>query len=147
MCATKHAQSTQNNKSTISLQYLNKDVSDEIDFLHADKHKGLLKIDTMILMEIASHSHDSENSKFSMPLQYLKKEVRDEVDFSYAGKRQSFLQFDFNTSAINVSYKVILSLLIAMINHSQSAQSKKVGLSSQYHKKEVRNGVHFLHAD
>ena len=81
MCATKHAQSTQNNKSTISLQYLNKDVSDEIDFLHADKHKGLLKIDTMILMEIVRDSQNSQNSKLLMSLQYLKKKVRDEVDF------------------------------------------------------------------
>ena len=47
----KHAQSTQNNKFAISLQYLKKDVSDEVDFLHVDKHKGLLQIDTMILME------------------------------------------------------------------------------------------------
>ena len=47
----KHAQSTQNNKFAISLQYLKKDVSDEVDFLHVDKHRGLLQIDTMILME------------------------------------------------------------------------------------------------
>ena len=37
VCLTKHAQSTQNNKFAISLQYLKKDVSDENDFLHADK--------------------------------------------------------------------------------------------------------------
>ena len=53
VCLTKHAQSTQNNKFAISLQYLKKDVSDEVDFLHADKRKGLLQIDTMILMEIS----------------------------------------------------------------------------------------------
>ena len=47
----KHAQSTQNNKFAISLQYLKKVVSDEVDFLHVDKHRGLLQIDTMILME------------------------------------------------------------------------------------------------
>ena len=56
-------------------------------FLYADKDKGLLQIDTMILMEISRHSHNSKNSKFSMFLQYLEKEVRDEVDFSYASKR------------------------------------------------------------
>ena len=78
VCVTKHAQSTQNNKF---LQYHKKDVSDEVDFLHADKHKGLLQIDTMILMEIVRHSQNSQNSKFSMSLQYLKKKVRDEVDF------------------------------------------------------------------
>ena len=48
---SKHAQSTQNNKFAISLQYLKKDVSDEVDFLHVDKHRGLLQIDTMILMQ------------------------------------------------------------------------------------------------
>ena len=66
VCVTKHAQSTQNNKFAISLQYLKKDVSDEVDFLHVDKHKGLLQIDTMILMEIVRHSQNSQNSKFSM---------------------------------------------------------------------------------
>ena len=68
-------------KTTSFLQYLKKDVSDEVDFLHADKHKGLLQIDILILMEIVRHSQNSQNSKFSMSLQYLKKKVRDEVDF------------------------------------------------------------------
>ena len=81
MYVTKHAQSTQNSKFAISLQYLEKDVRDEVHFLHADKHKGLLQIDTMILMEIVKHSQNSQNSKFSMSLQYLKKKVRYEVDF------------------------------------------------------------------
>ena len=81
VCVTKHAQSTQNNKFAIFLQYLKKDVSDEVDFLHADKHKGLLQTDTMILIELVTHSQNSQNSKFSMSLQYLKKKVRDEVDF------------------------------------------------------------------
>ena len=47
---SKHAQSIQNNKFAISLQYLKKVVSDEVGFLHVDKHRGLLQIDTMILM-------------------------------------------------------------------------------------------------
>ena len=45
----RHAQITQNNKFAISLQYLKKELSDEVDFLHADKHESLLQIDTMIL--------------------------------------------------------------------------------------------------
>ena len=40
-----------------------------------------------------------------------------------------------------------LSLLMGMIKHSQSTQSNKFSLSLQYLKKEVRDGVHFLHAD
>ena len=44
----RHAQITQNNNFAISLQHLKKEVSDEVDFLHADKHESLLQIDTKI---------------------------------------------------------------------------------------------------
>ena len=39
MCLAMHAQITQNNIIDISLQYLKKEVSDEVDFLHANKHE------------------------------------------------------------------------------------------------------------
>ena len=81
-----------------------------------------------------------------MSLKYLKKEVGDEVDFLHADKHQSFLQVDFITLSIKIPYKVMLSLLIGMIKHSQSTQSNKFAISLQYLKKEVRNGVHFLRA-
>ena len=119
-----------------------KEVSDEV-FLHADKHESFLQIDTMILIGVVKHFQSSQNCKFAMSLQYLKKEVRDEVDFLHADKHQSFLQVDFNTLSIKVFYKVILSLLMGMIKHSQSTQSNKFAISLQYLKKEVRNGVHF----
>ena len=45
----RHAQSTQNNKFTISLQYLKKNVKDDVDFLPADKCQKLLQSDTKIL--------------------------------------------------------------------------------------------------
>ena len=79
------------------MQYLKKEVSDEVDFLHADKHGSLLQIDAMILMVMVKHSQSSQNSKFAMSLQYLKKEVKDEVDF--------FMQIN-----IKVSYKLISTL-------------------------------------
>ena len=75
-------------------------MSDEVDFLHAGKHKSLLQIDTMTLIVIVKHSQSSQNSKFTMSLQYLKKEVRDEADFLHVDKHQSFLQVDFNTLGI-----------------------------------------------
>ena len=43
-----YAQITQNNKFTISLQYLKKEVSVEVGVLHAEKHENLLQIDTLI---------------------------------------------------------------------------------------------------
>ena len=45
----RHIQITQN-KLAISLQYCKKELIDEVDFLHADKHENLLQIDSMILM-------------------------------------------------------------------------------------------------
>ena len=59
------------------LQHLKKEVSDEVDFVHADKHESLLQIDIMILIGIAMHSQSSQNSKFPISLQYLKQEVGD----------------------------------------------------------------------
>ena len=74
MGVTRHAQSTQNNKFALFCNILRK-VSDEADFLHADKHESLLQIGNMILMRMVKHSHSSQNSKFAVFLQYLKKEV------------------------------------------------------------------------
>ena len=107
----RHAQITQNNKFAISLQYLKKELSDEVGFLHADKHESLLQIDSMILMGMVKHSQSSQNSEFAMSLQYLKKEVKDEVDFLHADKHQSFLKVYFNTLGIKVSYKVDIIII------------------------------------
>ena len=97
MFVASHAQTTQNKKFAIYLQYFKKELSDEVDFLHADKHKSLLQIDTMILMGMIKHSQSSQNSHFAMSLQFLKKEVRAEVGFLRADKHQSFLEVDFDT--------------------------------------------------
>ena len=107
VCIARHAQITQNNKFAISLHYLKKEVSDEVDFLHADKYESLLQIDVVILMGMVKHSQSSQNSKFAMSLQYLKKEVRNKVDYLHAYKHQSFLQVDFNTLGFKVSFRLI----------------------------------------
>ena len=123
MCVARHAQITQNRKFAISLQYLKREVNDEVDFLHAGKHENLLQIDTMILMDMVKHFQSFPNSKFTMSVQYLKKEDSDDVDFLHADKYQSALQVDFNTLGTKVGYKEILSLLIGMMKHSQITQS------------------------
>ena len=113
------------------------EANDEVEFLHADKHGRLLQIDTMVLMGMVKHSQSSQSSKFTMSSQYLQKKVRDDVDSLYADEHQSFLQVDFNTLVIKVSYKVISSLLVGMIKHSQSTKSNKIVISLQYLKREV----------
>ena len=55
--------------SAISLQYVKKEVSDEVDILHADKHESLLQIGTMILMWIVKNSRSSQNNEFVMSSQ------------------------------------------------------------------------------
>ena len=65
----RHAQITQNNKFAIYLQYLKKEISGAVDFLHADKHDSLSQTDTMVLKGIIKHSRISQNSKCTMSLQ------------------------------------------------------------------------------
>ena len=81
---------------------------------------------------MVKHFQSSQNCKFAMSLQYLEKEVRDEVDFSHADKHQNSLQVDLKTLSIKFFYKGILSLMMGMIKHSQSAQSNKLAIALQY---------------
>ena len=85
----------------MSLQYLKKEVRDEVDFLHADKHQSFLQVDFNLgikvsykvilssFMGMIKHSESTQSNMFAISLQYLKKEVRDGVHFLLAYK-QSF---------------------------------------------------------
>ena len=123
VCVTRHAKITQNNKFAISMQYLKKELSDEVDFLHADEHESLLRSDSMILMGMVQHSQSSQNSEFAMALQYFKKEVWDDVDFLHADKHQIFVKVYFNSMGIKVSYKVDI-IIINGHDHALSNYSK-----------------------
>ena len=98
----------------IYLQYLKKEVSDDVDFLHADKHESLLK---MILWFWWGWSSIPKVPK---------------VD-----KHRSFLQVDFNTLGNKVLYKAILLLLMGMIKHSQSTKSKNLQCLYNISKKKL----------
>ena len=80
MYGASHAQSTQNNKFAISLQYLKKNVKDETDFF----------------MCVIRRAQIRQNNKFAISLQYLEKEVSDKADFLHADKCQIFLQVNFS---------------------------------------------------
>ena len=85
-------------KVCISLQYLQKNVGDKVDFLPADKHKNFLQVDSITLSVhrhvYTSHAQSTQNDKFAISLQYLKKNVNDEVYDLPADKCQSFPQID-----------------------------------------------------
>ena len=55
-------------------------------------------------------------------------------------------KFDFNTLGINLSYKVILALLMGMIKHFQGIQSNKFATSLHYLQKVYGCISFFLHA-
>ena len=109
MGMVKRSQSYQKSKFLMSLQYLKKEVRDEVDFLHADKHQSFLQVDfdtfgikisykviLSFLMGMIKHSESTESHKFSISLQYLKKEFRDAVKFLHAVKHQiKFHKLDY----------------------------------------------------
>ena len=74
MYVTSRAQVTQNNKFAISLYYIKKEASNEVDFLHRDKNESFLQMDTMIFdggWSSIPNVPEVPNSKFVMSLQYL----------------------------------------------------------------------------
>ena len=70
-----HSQSAQSNKLAISLQYLKKEVRNEVHFLHADKHQNFYKLALLVLMEVARHIQSTQKRKLVKFLQYIKKKV------------------------------------------------------------------------
>ena len=86
---TGHTQITQNNKFAISFQNIKKEVSDEVDFVHAEKRESFLQINTIILIGMVKNSQSSPNNNFPMFLQDLKKKkkkkkkIRDGVHFFF----------------------------------------------------------------
>ena len=59
----------------MSLQNLKKEVKDEVDFLHADKHQSFYKLGLLFLIEVASYVQSTKNRKLVIFLQYIKKRV------------------------------------------------------------------------
>ena len=87
----------------MSLQYLQKKVRDEVDFLYVDKYQSFLqiyfstlgikvsyKLILSLLMGMIKLSQSTQINKFAISLQYLIKEVKDGVYFLHLGKHLSF---------------------------------------------------------
>ena len=123
--------STQNNRFSSSLQYLQENIKDEVDFLLADKRQSF-QIDNITLGMCGQACPNIQSDKFAISLQYLKKEVSAEVDFVHADKHETLIKID-------------TMILVGIIKYSQSSQNSKFAMSLQYLKKEVRDEVDFLH--
>ena len=69
---------------------------------------------------------------------YIIRQIIVSTDYGYGDI--VFLQVDFNTLGIKDVYKVILSLLLGMIKHSQSTQSNMFAISLQSLKERRQEG-------
>ena len=79
----------------MSLQYLKKEVRDEVDSFYMQKNiKDFFKLKLSFSLCVAKHPQISESNKFAISLQYRKKEVSDEVDFLHTNKHEDFLEID-----------------------------------------------------
>ena len=124
VCVARHAKITQNNKFAVSLQYLKKGVSDEVDFLHADKHESFLQIDAMIF--------DGEWSSIpkvpkTTSLQYICNISRK------TGKMKSIFCLQIN---IRDFFKLILSFQVCVARHVQITQNNKFAICNVLRRSE-----------
>ena len=114
----KHAKSSQNSMFAMSLQYLKKDVRDEVDFLHTDRVSCKL-VSILWASKVPTRWYYHYWWTWSSILKVLKvtslqylhniseKELGMEFIFLHAGKHQSF-------------YKLALSFLMEVARHVQS---------------------------
>ena len=64
---SRHRQGTQNNKFPVSLQYLKKNESNKVEFLHATKQETFQNKSILSgLVSKASHAQNTENNKFAI---------------------------------------------------------------------------------
>ena len=112
----------------MSLQYIKKEVRDEVDFLHADECKNFLQVDSStlgikvfykmmrsLLMGMIYYSQSTQSNKFAISLQYLKKEVRNGV---FDGSSQTRWKYTENRKLVNFlqyTKKKVMQLLLCSI--------------------------------
>ena len=123
------------------MQYLKKELRDEVNFLHADKHESLLQVDSMILMGIVP-----KIASLQCLENISKKKLKTKLVFCMQINIKVSEKFISTLWASTFPTRLILSLM-DMIKHSQITQSNKFAISLQYLRKGVRNGGHFWLAD
>ena len=94
MGMVKDSQSYQNSKFTMSLQYLKKEVRDEVDFLHVDKHQSFLLVDfntlgikdaykgiLSLLLGMIKYSQSTQSNRFANIFKISQKRRYEESSF------------------------------------------------------------------
>ena len=79
----RHVQNTQNNGFAVSFQYIEKEMSGEVDFLYTEKYQSFLQVDTFIFLWVWS---DMSKVLKTMGLQYVRNDMLDYLDFLYVNR-------------------------------------------------------------
>ena len=116
VCIVRQAQSIQNDKFAISLQYLKENVKDDVDFSPADKHERSLQIDTIILYVQPGIPTLSKITSWLFLCNIQERSEIDEVDFLHAYKDGCFLQIYTKT-------------LMGMVKYSQNSHNSKFAMA------------------
>ena len=98
----RYARINQNNKYAISLQYLKKAMSDEVEFFKQIRIKVSHKLILWFWWGWQNILNVFKIASLQCLYNISKKEVRNEANFFHAEKHQSFLQDDFNTLGIKL---------------------------------------------
>ena len=135
MGIVKNFQSSQHSKFAVLLQYLEKEIKTEVDFLHAEFPKSLFqhfkfsaRLILSLLIGMIKCFQITQSNKFAVSLQYLKKEVWNGDHFWHADKLQRF-------------YKSVLSFLMEVARHVQNTQNRNFVIFLQYIRKNVATAV------
>ena len=148
MCVARHAQITQNNNFPISLQY-RKESSDEVVVFFGThiSMKACYKLIAWFWCGCLSISKVPKIATLQCFYNVSKKKLKMKLIFCMEINIKVSRKFISSLWASKFPTRLILSLLMGMIKHSQITQSNKFAISLQYSKSEVRNGGHSLHAD
>ena len=76
-------------------------MGDEVDFLHADKYKSFLQVDSITLgVHSQACPQSTQNNKFTISFKYPRENMKDEVDILPADKYQRLFQSDTITLGV-----------------------------------------------
>ena len=126
-------------------------MSDEVDFLPADKHESFLQDDSITLSSCSHSCPKYPKQQVSNIFAISPEKPGDEVDVLPADKYKRFLPGGSITLGVRsqacLKYRKQQVCNIFAISQGKIIRNNKFPISLQYLKKEVSDEVDFLHGD
>ena len=143
MGKVKHSHSSQNSIFAMSLQYLLKEVRDEVDFLGSDKHQSFLQVDFSTLgikhfLQGDRHNHENVKGMVMGMIKHSKMLNVTSLQWLYNISKKK-LRIEFIFEFIKIDYQ----FLMKVARHVQSTQKRKSVKFLQYIKKSIPTAFMF----